>query len=403
MAEGRREDTVEAKPAAPEADAAPFPDGPPPLPPVERPARRRWRGAFLAGLVVGLAVAGGGAYVGSQAWLASTYLPRVAAVEKRTQALEAALAAQPAPATATVDPAAIDALATRLDALNDAVEAMRDAPPPAPVADAALEARVAALEARLAEAAADPVSAVPSATLPAPDVRALEQRLAALESRLVTGASAEDVARFQARTEEAASTAAAAADAGKALALRVEALEGVVGERGTAALIIVLAQLRQGLVADAPYAPTLAVARRLAQGDPAIDALLADLEGHAATGAPSRDALAAGFPAVVDAVLEARPSSDAPWYERALARLQGIVTVRRVGADVPGDEPEARVARAEAALAAGDLAAAATEMEPLFSQPAVGDWLAGARARLARDAAAQRLAETVVSLAAGTD
>ena len=51
--------------------------------------------------------------------------------------------------------------------------------------------------------------------------------------------------------------------------------------------------------------------------------------------------------------------------DRATGNLMRLVTVRPVGADAEGDDPPARVARAEAALAAGDLAAAVAEIEAL--------------------------------------
>jgi hypothetical protein len=394
MPEERREETPEAKPVAPEADAAPFPDGPPPPPP-STPVRRRSRGVFVIGVLVGLVVAGATGYFGGQAWLAGTYLPRLAAVEKRAQALEEKLAAAPA---APDDMAALDA---RVAALEGGVAGIHDAlsQPPADDGGAALEARVAALEA--AAPAADQAPVVVPDTM-APDTMALEQRLAALETRLGSGALAGDIAQFDARTDELAASVGAAESASQALALRVQAVEQQVGERGTAALIIALAQLREAVAGDAPFPTALAAARHLAEGRTEIEALLAELERLAVAGAPTNATLSAAFPALVDAVLKASPAAEAPWYERALARLRGVVTVRRVGADVAGDDPEARVARAEAALAASDLATAVAEMEPLTATPEVAAWLEGARARLAQDALAARLAESVVALASGT-
>jgi hypothetical protein len=82
--------------------------------------------------------------------------------------------------------------------------------------------------------------------------------------------------------------------------------------------------------------------------------------------------------------------ADDSWGERFLSRLKQLVSVRRVGDDAQGATPEAILARAEAAIDAGDLQRAVAEMKAMKS-PAVNparDWLARAEAHLkARDAA----------------
>jgi hypothetical protein len=70
--------------------------------------------------------------------------------------------------------------------------------------------------------------------------------------------------------------------------------------------------------------------------------------------------------------------------DQAAGNLMRLVTVRPVGADVEGDGAAARVARAEAALAEGDLAAAVAELEGLQgpAAEAAAPWLAEALAAL---------------------
>ena len=82
------------------------------------------------------------------------------------------------------------------------------------------------------------------------------------------------------------------------------------------------------------------------------------------------------------------PAEKTGWVGRAWARLADLVSVRRTG-EVEGAGNEARVARAEARLAAGDLAAAVAEVSALSGpgDEAAADWLARARARLAVDEA----------------
>ena len=58
------------------------------------------------------------------------------------------------------------------------------------------------------------------------------------------------------------------------------------------------------------------------------------------------------------------------WLDQAWARLRSLVTVRPIGGDVPGDSPEAHVARAEARLDEGDLASAVNEVQALYGAAA---------------------------------
>jgi uroporphyrinogen-III synthase len=79
--------------------------------------------------------------------------------------------------------------------------------------------------------------------------------------------------------------------------------------------------------------------------------------------------------------------------DRAAGNLMRLITVRPVGADVEGDDPAARVARAEAKLAGGDLAGAIAELEGLegAAAAAAAPWLEQARARLVAEQALDRL------------
>jgi hypothetical protein len=79
--------------------------------------------------------------------------------------------------------------------------------------------------------------------------------------------------------------------------------------------------------------------------------------------------------------------------------------VRPVGADVEGEDPAARVARAEAHLATGDLAAAVAELEALEgpAADAAADWLAKAKSRLAATATLDRLHARTTELLTSSD
>jgi hypothetical protein len=72
---------------------------------------------------------------------------------------------------------------------------------------------------------------------------------------------------------------------------------------------------------------------------------------------------------------------------------EGLVSVRHAAGEVEGDDPDARLARAEFRLLQGDLASALTEVEAVegpAAEPLAG-WLVDARARLERDQAARRM------------
>ena len=83
-----------------------------------------------------------------------------------------------------------------------------------------------------------------------------------------------------------------------------------------------------------------------------------------------------------------------------LARLSALVTIRPEGENAQGDDPLARLARAEARLNAGDVAAAVGELSALPAGPiadAAAPWLARARARLDAEAAIASLQDAALA------
>jgi hypothetical protein len=104
--------------------------------------------------------------------------------------------------------------------------------------------------------------------------------------------------------------------------------------------------------------------------------------------------LAARFDGVAEAIVRAeRVPPGAGWWERLWARISSLVTVRRSGADAEGPSADAVAARAEAKVKTGDLAGAVAELDALTGAPAEAarPWLDQAKARLAADAALDRL------------
>jgi hypothetical protein len=165
------------------------------------------------------------------------------------------------------------------------------------------------------------------------------------------------------------------------------------------AVIGIAARLSAALDSGLPFATDLSLLAPLAKDDARLAEFMASLQPQAAAGVISRSALAAQFPAVAKAAL-ADDLADDSFGERLLGKLKGLVSLRRVGADVPGDSVEAKLARAEAALNAGNVAKAAELVKSLPPQTskATQAWLARADIHLATQRAVDQIAAHAVAL-----
>lgn len=149
---------------------------------------------------------------------------------------------------------------------------------------------------------------------------------------------------------------------------------------------------------DAPLASMRALLAREGGVPPGVTRTLQTLEDHAAQGVDTLDALRRRLATEAGNILRAGIVDADGWMDQTLRRLASIVTVRRIG-EQAGESTEARLARAETRLAAGDLAAAVAEISALSgasAEAAIG-WLDAARARLAVAAALADLEAFAVS------
>src|SRR5690606_4817603 len=131
-------------------------------------------------------------------------------------------------------------------------------------------------------------------------------------------------------------------------------------------------------------------------------AALDALEPHAG-GVPSLAVLRDRFPSTATAAVDASlVGSGEGMLGQALTRMASLVTIRRT-ADDAGDGLDAVLLRAEAALAAGDLAAAVQAIRGLDGDPAtaMAGWLADAEARLAVDGAVRAVQAASLADVAG--
>ncbi len=253
-------------------------------------------------------------------------------------------------------------------------------------------------EARKAVQAATPPPASPDSDK---DIAALRLEIATLRSALQTLDQAMAGQKDEtARQREQAKALADTVDKARAEASAVGAGEKkALGAARASAVVGVAARLSSALESGLPFASELSLLAPLAQGDAKLGEVIAVLQPYAQAGVASRVALMAAFPAVAKAAL-ADDLADDSFGERLLGKIKGLVSLRRVGADVQGDAVDAKLARAEAALEAGDIAKAVDLVKSLPPQTAkaTSPWLARAEAHLAAKRAVEQLSSHAVTL-----
>jgi hypothetical protein len=165
------------------------------------------------------------------------------------------------------------------------------------------------------------------------------------------------------------------------------------------ALLLTLLRIREAVEVARPFAAEYDAFTALAQPRPEIAAAAAPLAEPAKTGVASRTVLVARLHGLAGVIVSAEaPPAEPDWSDRVLARLRGLVTIRRIDG-VGQSEPEAAVTSAERALRGGDLAAAIAALDRLTGPPAEAarPWLQMARQRLAVEAALHRVGELLTA------
>lgn len=337
-------------------------------------------GAFAAGLVAAVIVL-------AAALLTLPYWPQEARTmwQGPTPAPAPAVAAAPAPVPTpaptpapapTVDTAALDAAKHEFNVrLDDLEKRVRGVATTAAQADRGSTTDPAVAELR-------------------GKIEVLERRPAASEETDKTVAALKtEIAGLRTAIGDAAEKARADASAlssGEQKALAAARASAVIG---------IAARLSAALDSGLPFATDLGLLAPLATDDAKLGEIVTGLQPQAANGVVSRTRLAQDFPAVAKAAL-ADDLADDSFGARLLGKLKGLVSLRRVGEDVSGDSVEARLARAEAALNAGDVAKAVALVKSLPPQTskATAAWLARADAHLAAQRAVDQLAAHAVAL-----
>ncbi len=230
---------------------------------------------------------------------------------------------------------------------------------------------------------------------------ALKQQLASLTERL------DQMSGLDAKVGELGPRLEALAPRLDALDQQVAALPKSNEQQHAVAMIVAVGELRSALASDKSFAAELSTLNDLTHDDealrPRLKPIVDRLSPMADAGVPTLSQLAAAFPATEiaragEAELAGEVTDD-NWLKRFWRGLghsiSEVITVRPTGPDVEGDDTLARLARAEAKLGEGDLAAAVAEMKALTGLAAetAAEWLAQAEARLAIEEAAAQLAD----------
>jgi hypothetical protein len=293
--------------------------------------------------------------------------------------------------------------------------------------NADLDARVAKLEAQLGQGRAAPAvtaQAQPTAATPDGDrLAAIEQQLndlkgaAAQSAQIAKGLTDLQVAAggrellAQSIRDIQTSTAATQGEVDRlatqvtADRTRLDAAEKSLSERRQQGLraeaaILGLGQLRAALATSKPYASQLSTLRALVATDPEMTTQLDQLQANAENGVPALEDLRKEFARLAPDIVRGAVVGDGQsWWRQALYHVESVVSVRRVGDSVPGDEVDAIVARAEGKLDEDDIQGAIDGLAALNGLPAetAGPWIAEAKQRIAADQAQNELTRLAIA------
>jgi hypothetical protein len=216
-------------------------------------------------------------------------------------------------------------------------------------------------------------------------VSRFEQRLAALEKSAPPADLAQRLDSFALKNEEGV------------LETRIGELEAqdMTGVMRRAAAVMALADLVRASAGGEPFVDELAALKSLAPASPEIQ----DLARYAAKGAPTRTMLADSFSRQIDTILSSdHGNANGSWRDRILSGVINVVTMRPIR-NIIGNDPEARVARAQVDLNLGEVARAVKEVNalPAAERAAAEPWLKSANERINVDRDARSLAQRLVA------
>ena len=256
--------------------------------------------------------------------------------------------------------------------------------------------RIAALE----------TSVPPAVDIPTVDLSPIEAQLATLQERIASledrpvvsvpaGVDEEAVAAYTAELEALKASAETQRSEIAALLDNAKSVEQATAEAAKAASAqSAITKIVSAIDAGQPYPDAMATLNALELGE--IDPALA---ASAESGVATLSVLQSDFP---DQARTALATARASGVEEGQQGLGGFLK-RSLGARSvaprEGNDPDAVLSRAEAAIKTGDLATTLTELDnlPEEAQAAIADWRAAADARLAARNAADALAQRLTA------
>jgi hypothetical protein len=297
---------------------------------------------------------------------------------------------------------AVNAVTQRIDQLQTRLaEGEKRSPPPSVDIDA-ISSALNGLTRRIdrLEAAAKPDRQIEDAVAAVrAGMQQLEQRLTAIETQSASRAANETAASKDVQ-EQLSRLSKADAD----LADRVTTLEregqaqGKADLRVDGMLALLLGQMREAIEQARPFPAEFNAFVSLARNSDLASAA-EPLAEPARNGVASRAVLVRRLAELAGRMAVAsEPAGESDWGAQTLARLRGLVTIRRIeGPSQTGSE--AAVSAAQTALARGDLAGALAALDPLTgaNAEAARPWMRMAKERLAAEAALDRLQELLTA------
>ena len=316
---------------------------------------------------------------------------RVAAIETRPVA--------PSPGIDAVQ-SAMSQLARRVDQLDSRLAVVEKRLVPPSVDTDAINSALGALGRRVdqLESAAKPDLGPIRAGM-----QQVEQRLAAIETQSASRIASETAASKDMRQELSRLGKVEGDLADRVAALEREAQSQNRAElRADGVLALLLGQMREAIEQARPFPAEFGAFIKLARGSD-LAAGAQPLAEPARNGVASRAVLVKGLAELAGRMAASDPAVKSDWREQTLARLRGLVTIRRID-DSSHTGSNGAVGAAQAALARGDLAGAVAALEPLTGADAEAarPWLLMARERLTAETALDHVQELLTERLGGS-
>ncbi|MBI1320942.1 MAG: hypothetical protein GC168_18605 [Candidatus Hydrogenedens sp.] len=193
----------------------------------------------------------------------------------------------------------------------------------------------------------------------------------------------------------------------KALPTLGQRLSGLPTSPPALAMLLSMVQLRSALATASPFQGELAALELSGgAGDPTVRSTIDQIAERAAIGIPTDGWLIERYPETMHNILRAATADDpiGGLFDQTLGLLSVVAPpLYRWTTNLDAASPRAVADRAEAWMAAGDLARAVDQLSTLTGRPAeaAAPWLAEARARVAADHARTLLGQRMIALVPG--